>query len=162
MTGRQKVWLVGILILFVKGALGGESRWNRPTPELNAPVKMRVHRSASCSCCGKWLEHVKRHGFLVEDLIEENMDKVKDELGIPKDLRSCHTAEVSGHVVEGHVPAGDIKRLLGLTAGPYGLSVPGMPVGTPGMEMGATKAVFSVIGFERDGRRSVYSEYREE
>lgn len=154
--------LAWLLTLCVTGSLAGESRWNQATPALSAPVKMRVHRSASCTCCSKWLEHVRKHGFQVEDVLEDDMDAVKDALRIPRDLRSCHTAEVSGHVVEGHVPAGDIKRLLGSSEGPYGLSVPGMPSGTPGMEMGNRNTAFSVIGFDKNGKRSVYSDYREE
>jgi hypothetical protein len=162
MNEWQRVWAVCLLGIWMASACAGESRWDQSTPPLSTPVKIRVHRSGSCTCCGKWLQHMKQHGFQVEDVLEDDMDAVKDRLGIPQELRSCHTAEVSDHVVEGHVPAGDIKRLLGSKSGPYGLSVPGMPVGTPGMEMGNRRVAFSVIGFDRHGKKAVYSEYRDE
>lgn len=156
---RCLVW-TWILLGSIGRAPAAESPWDQPTPALPAPVELVVHRSASCGCCEKWLQHMKKHGFLVKDVLEEDMDAVKDQLGVPASLRSCHTGEVAGHLVEGHVPAGDLKKLLGAKSGPFGLAVPGMPVGTPGMEMGSRKDAFAVIGFERDGRNAVFSEYR--
>lgn len=150
----------GLLFLFAAGAGGAESTWDRPTAPLRVPVEIVVHRSESCGCCSKWLAHMKKHGFQVKDVLEENMNAVKDALGVPPALRSCHTGVVAGHVIEGHVPAGDVKKLLESRSGPYGLAVPGMPVGAPGMEMGDRKDPFSVIGFDRDGKTSVFSEYQ--
>lgn len=161
---KQIHWALMVLLLecWAADVFAVGSRWDQPTPPLSGPVTVRVHRSASCTCCGKWVQHLRRHGFHVEDTIEADMDVIKDRLAIPEDLRSCHTAEVSGHVVEGHVPAADIKRLLGARTALYGLSVPGMPAGTPGMEVGGRMAAFSVIGFNRDGTRSVFSKYSDE
>ncbi len=156
---RRYLWPV-LLLVSIGRAEAAESPWDRPTPPLGKPVEIVVHRSASCGCCGKWLGHMKQHGFQVRDVLEEDMDAVKDALGVPRALRSCHTGVVAGHVIEGHVPAGDVKKLLEARSAPYGLAVPGMPVGTPGMEMGGRKDAFSVIGFDRDGKTSVFSDYR--
>lgn len=148
-----------LLVLVLGCSAAAENPWNQRTVPLSVPTEIIVHRSASCSCCGKWLEHMRRHGFLVKDITEENMDAVKDQLGVPPALRSCHTGVVAGHVIEGHVPAADVKKLLAASSGPLGLSVPGMPVGPPGMEKGGRKDAFSVIGFDRSGKTFVFSDY---
>lgn len=96
---------------------------------------IRVHKSASCGCCGVWVDHVRAAGFPVEIHDTEDMMTVKDRLGVPEPMMSCHTAEVDGYFVEGHVPAGDIKRLLAEKPKARGIAVPGMPLGSPGMEM---------------------------
>lgn len=159
MMNRRFFW-AGFFVLAFARADGAESPWDRPTAPMGKPVEIVVHRSASCGCCGKWVEHMKKHGFQVKDVLEDDMDAVKDALGVPSSLRSCHTGVVSGHVIEGHVPAGDVKKLLEAESGPYGLAVPGMPVGTPGMETQGRKDAFSVIGFDRDGKTSVFTDYR--
>ena len=153
-------FLAGFLFLASGLAPGGESPWDQPTTPMATAMEIVVHRSASCGCCGKWLEHMKQHGFRVKDIKEENMDAIKDQLGVARGLRSCHTGVVAGYVIEGHVPAGDVKKLLGTKPGLLGLSVPGMPVGAPGMEMGGRRDAFSVIGFDKDGKSSVFTEYR--
>ncbi|MGN7831013.1 DUF411 domain-containing protein [Pseudoxanthomonas sp. 22568] len=96
---------------------------------------IRVHKSPSCGCCGVWVEHVRAAGFPVEVHDTEDMMTVKDRLGVPEPMMSCHTAEVDGYFVEGHVPAEDIKRLLAEKPKARGIAVPGMPLGSPGMEM---------------------------
>ena len=147
--------------LSVVGAVAADAGvWDAPTEALATPVEITVYRSPSCGCCGKWIEHVKRQGFVVKDIREEDMDAVKKRLGVPERLKSCHTAVVGDYLVEGHVPAGDIKRLLKNKPKLDGLTVPGMPVGTPGMEMGGRKDAFSVLGFWKDGRTTVFSDYR--
>lgn len=152
--------LFGLLVFSPALANAGESRWDQPTAPMAAPVEIAVHRSASCGCCRKWLQHMKQHGFRIKDIEEKDMDAVKDRLGVPPILRSCHTAVVAGYLIEGHVPAGDVKKLLGTKPGLLGLSVPGMPVGTPGMEMGGRKDAFSVIGFDQGDKTTVFTEYR--
>lgn len=96
---------------------------------------IRVHKSPSCGCCGVWVDHVRAAGFPVEVHDTEDMMTVKDRLGVPEPMMSCHTAEVDGYFVEGHVPAEDIKRLLAEKPKARGIAVPGMPLGSPGMEM---------------------------
>ena len=155
---RSLLTAVGLYMFTVAAAEAGA--WDTPTEALSAPVEIIVYRSPSCGCCSKWIEHVKRHGFVVKDIKDEDMDAVKRRLGLPEQLQSCHTAVVGTYLVEGHVPAGDIKRLLKSKPKLDGLAVPGMPMGTPGMEMGARKDPFSVLGFTKDGRTTVFSDYR--
>lgn len=101
-------------------------------PELPLAI---VHKTASCGCCGVWADHLKAAGFPVEIRDTDDMHPVKQRLGVPAGKASCHTAEIGGYVVEGHVPASDIKRLLKERPTARGLVLPGMPAGSPGMEM---------------------------
>lgn len=94
-----------------------------------------VHKSESCGCCGLWVEHMQQAGFPVQVRNLDNVNPVKERVGVPFGKGSCHTAEVGGYFVEGHVPAADIKRLLLEQPAARGLVVPGMPAGSPGMEM---------------------------
>lgn len=94
-----------------------------------------VHKSPSCGCCGSWVEHMRKAGFSVDVRDADNLEPVKKRLGIPYGKGSCHTAEVGGYFAEGHVPAEDIKRLLAERPASKGLTLPGMPAGSPGMEM---------------------------
>jgi hypothetical protein len=94
-----------------------------------------VHKTASCGCCGIWVDHLKAEGFQVEVRDTDDMNPIKVRLGVPAGKGSCHTAEIGGYVVEGHVPAEDIKRLLAERPAARGLVLPGMPAGSPGMEM---------------------------
>ncbi|MBP1151540.1 MULTISPECIES: DUF411 domain-containing protein [Methylocaldum] len=137
-----------------------ESVWDKGVPVLENPVEMTVYRSPTCGCCGKWLEHMKKHGFTVRDIKSNDMDRIKKELGVPENLQSCHTALVNGYVVEGHVPAADVQKLLQAKPEAAGLAVPGMPAGTPGMEMGGKKDPFAVLLFDKKGRVSTFQEYR--
>ncbi|MGR9053127.1 MAG: DUF411 domain-containing protein, partial [Gammaproteobacteria bacterium] len=98
-----------------------------------------VYRSPSCGCCGKWIEHLRENNFNVKEIAVDDMSVIKKRYGVPNNLASCHTALVDGYVVEGHVPASDIKALLSSKAKINGIAVPGMPTGSPGMEMGGRK-----------------------
>jgi hypothetical protein len=112
-----------------------------------------VHRDPSCGCCGAWVEHLERAGFPVRLAEPGDLDAVKQRLGVPADLISCHTAEVAGYVVEGHVPAGAIQRLLAQKPQATGLAVPGMPTGSPGMD-GEPPETYEVVLFGPRGRRT--------
>ena len=122
-----------------------------------------VYKSATCGCCGKWVEHMETAGFDVEvhEMSQEELSAVKTEKGITSDLASCHTAEIAGYLVEGHVPADDLKRLL--TEKPEdvkGIAVPGMPVGSPGMEMeGKPADEYDVVTFDAAGEATVYASH---
>jgi len=94
-----------------------------------------VHKSPTCGCCGLWVEHLKKAGFRVEMRDTDNLNPLKERLGVPSGKGSCHTAEIDGYFVEGHVPAEDIKRLLAEKPTAKGLVLPGMPLGSPGMEV---------------------------
>ena len=137
-----------------------ESLWDRGAPVIGKPTEMQVYRSPSCTCCGRWLEHMKRNGLVVKDIPTEDMDRVKRELGVPDKLQSCHTAVVEGYLVEGHVPAADVGELLTRRSSSAGLAVPGMPRGTPGMESGETRDPFVVMEFEKTGTAKVFRDYR--
>jgi hypothetical protein len=94
-----------------------------------------VHKSPTCGCCGAWIDHLRKHGFRVEVREEVDLGPTKARLGVPAGKASCHTAEIDGYLVEGHVPAADIERLLRERPRARGLVLPGMPVGSPGMEV---------------------------
>ena len=115
-----------------------------------------VHRDPSCGCCSGWVQHLQRSGFVTEVLDTRDIDAVKTRLGVPDDLAACHTAEVSGYVIEGHVPAAALKRLLAEKPGAAGLAVPGMPIGSPGME-GGTPEKYDVVLFGPNVRRTYMS-----
>ncbi|MGH7998495.1 MAG: DUF411 domain-containing protein [Brasilonema sp.] len=118
-----------------------------------------VYRSPDCTCCGGWIDHLKAHGFQIKDFPTPDIDAVKQKYNVPDNLASCHTAIVNGYVIEGHVPAQDIKRLLQEKPNVLGLSVPQMPVGTPGMEMGNQKDPFTVFAFDNKSRTAVFNKY---
>jgi hypothetical protein len=125
------------------------------------PVDITVYRSASCSCCGKWLEHLKANNFNVKDMVIEDVLPIKQKQGITDKLASCHTALVGNYVIEGHVPANDIMKLLKSKPKVIGLAVPGMVNGSPGMEMGDHKNAYEVVSFDKDQKTAVFSSYAE-
>lgn len=117
-----------------------------------------VYKSPTCGCCSAWADHLRSNGFAVETVDVQDIDAVKQQYGIPPALQSCHTAVVDGYVVEGHVPADDVKRLLAERPDAAGLAVPGMPIGSPGMEQGDTVQPYDVILVD-DGETSVFSSH---
>lgn len=138
----------------------GQSAWDAPTSPLeNTKMDITVYRSPTCGCCGKWLVHLKKHNFNVTDNVVDDMQSVKAKYGVSPALASCHTAVINGYVVEGHVPAGDIKSMLKNKENIKGLAVPGMVAGSPGMEMGDQKAPFKVIAFDSESQMKTYKAY---
>lgn len=123
------------------------------------PIDIVVHRSPTCTCCGKWVKHLKDNNFNVEDIVTEDVQAIKDKHGVTREMASCHTAIVDGYVVEGHVPANDIKNLLKTKPKVVGLAVPGMVNGSPGMEMGDAKDSYKVVSFDRENRTKVFNSY---
>ena len=117
-----------------------------------------VYKSPTCGCCTKWVSHLQANGFEVETIDLQDMSAVKAEAGISRQLSSCHTAKTGGYVIEGHVPADDIKRLLKERPDVTGLTVPGMPMGSPGME-GYRKDNYDVLTFTRTGETAVFSRH---
>ena len=118
-----------------------------------------VFKSPTCGCCGAWVEHLKAAGFDVRVTEVDDTTAARKRLGMPDAFGSCHTASVGGYVLEGHVPAAEVKRLLGAKPKAIGLAVPGMPVGSPGMEVGSRRDPYDVLLVERDGRSTVYAHY---
>ena len=144
---------------FVAGlSAAGIASESLPTRAENLP-KMLVVKDPSCGCCDAWASHMRAAGFPVEVIETADMNAVKARLGVPRALASCHTAEVGGYVIEGHVPAGEVKRLLAQKPQARGLAVPGMPVGSPGMEVeGAAPDTYEVVLFDASGR-STFARY---
>lgn len=114
-----------------------------------------VTKDPSCGCCGGWAEHMKAAGFPVRVVESDDVFSLKERLGVSADLASCHTAEVDGYVIEGHVPAAAVRRLLAERPAGVGLAVPGMPAGSPGMEVpGAEPDQYEVVLFDASGRKA--------
>ena len=122
-----------------------------------APV-ITVYKDPNCGCCAKWVKHLSSSGFVTMVHDSSDMDGIKTNMRVPTDLQSCHTAVVERYVIEGHVPAADIKKLLASKEAIQGLAAPGMPMGSPGME-GATKDRYDVIAFTTDGKTRVYAKH---
>lgn len=119
---------------------------------------VQVYKSPTCGCCDKWVSHLEANGFEVEATDVDDMSLVKRSYGIPRALTSCHTAVVGDYLVEGHVSAEDIVQLLKQKPAIKGIAVPGMPIGSPGME-GKNPQAFDVISFNADGETEVFSSH---
>ncbi|OZY31773.1 DUF411 domain-containing protein [Pseudomonas lundensis] len=122
------------------------------------PLTIDVHRDANCGCCKTWISHLQANGFKVNDHVEADMSSVKQRLGVQPRLASCHTGVINGKFVEGHVPADQVVALT-RRDDLKGIAVPGMPIGSPGMEMGDRKDAYQVIGLTQEGRDVVVAEY---
>ena len=138
------------LLIYSATICGGEQQ---SLPEVT------VYKSPTCGCCSKWVNHLEANGFTVVAHDVNNMNAIKTQSGVPPQLASCHTALVDGYVIEGHVPAADIKRLLTEKPTIMGVAAPGMPIGSPGMEQGNRKDTFDVVAFGQQGKTSRFSHY---
>ena len=138
-------------LIFVAGAIAANAQ--------NAGV-VEVWKDPFCGCCNKWIEQMKTAGFNLRVHDTKTLGSIKTRLGIPQRLRSCHTAKVGGYVVEGHVPIADVKRLLSQKPEVVGISVPGMPIGSPGMEVpsGETEP-YEVLMFDKQAKTSVFAKH---
>lgn len=116
-----------------------------------------VFKSPACGCCGKWVDHMKANGFDVKVQDVDDISAVKEKLGVAPEISSCHTSQVGGYVIEGHVPAASVQRLLKEKPTVAGLTVPGMPAGSPGMEVpGGHQEPYAILTFDKSGKTSVY------
>jgi hypothetical protein len=120
---------------------------------------IKAYRDPGCGCCEKWVEHLKAAGFAITMEDDADLAARKVTLGIPDDLRGCHTAIVGDYIIEGHVPADDIILFLAEKPEAIGLAVPGMPMGSPGMEMEGMKEAYDVVLFKKDGSRKTYASH---
>jgi hypothetical protein len=127
-------------------------------PAPAAPPSIVVYKSPSCGCCKAWMEYLTQQGFKVTGKDLDDVQPMKDEVGLPAKLASCHTAIVDGYVIEGHVPAADIQRLLKERPKVVGLSAPGMPPSSPGMDQPG-KIPFDVLAFDARGQTAVYARH---
>ena len=141
---RKRV-LAAVIVAVSATAVGAQS----------APA-VAVFKTATCGCCAKWVEHLRANGFAPTATNVDDIDVVKSKHNVPKPLHSCHTAVVGGYVIEGHVPAADIKRLLKERPAIVGLAVPGMPAGSPGME-GPPPQKYDVVSFDKQGETGVFA-----
>ena len=126
-----------------------------------AAQSIHVYKSPSCGCCTDWVKHLEEHGFEVEVTETDNLNPIKQQAGLTPSLSSCHTAFIGDYVIEGHVPADDVRRLIAEAPKVRGLTVPGMPVGSPGMEMGDRKDHYKVLLFNEMGQTKVFSEHNQ-
>ena len=149
---NRRALLAGLPLLFV----GTKAAARQPLPAL-PPV--HVVKTATCGCCNEWVTHLRQGGFRVTVANVPDVTPTARRLGVPDDLRSCHTASVGGYAIEGHVPAADIRRLLRERPAAAGIAVPGMPVGSPGMEHGSHRQRYNTILFTRAGRRTVFARH---
>ncbi len=126
-----------------------------PSEAVDKPL-VTVYKSPTCGCCSKWVDHLEANGYAVETQDMNNVMPMKQRLGLPAQLASCHTAVVGGYVVEGHVPSDVIDKLLEEKPEIVGIAVPGMPIGSPGME-GPNPESYDILAFTKDGNQSVYA-----
>ena len=130
-----------------------------PGPAAAAAVTVLVHKSPSCSCCSGWVEHLRQSGFVVQVDDTDAMDPIKARLGVPAGKAACHTAEVGGYFIEGHVPASDIRRLLAERPAARGLALPGMPMGSPGMGEPGSGPAYTVELISADGSSRPFQQH---
>jgi hypothetical protein len=121
--------------------------------------KMTVSKDPNCGCCGAWIDYLRADGFAVEVVERADMGRIKSELGVPADLQSCHTAQIGNYVIEGHVPADSIRRLLTEQPQATGLAVPGMPASAPGMDVPGARDSYDVVLFGAAGAKR-YARYQ--
>ncbi|MGB6427276.1 MAG: DUF411 domain-containing protein [Methyloceanibacter sp.] len=135
--------------------------WAAPAAADSSTPPIEVWKSATCECCVNWVKHLEANGFEVKvnGANSGTLAALKRQAGIPDKLASCHTAKIDGYVVEGHVPGPDIKRLVAERPEAIGLAVPGMPIGSPGMEQGAVTEPYDVLLVKKDGTTEVFAKH---
>lgn len=156
MIDMRKTYLIAaVLAVFVTaGASSGAQQ-----PKLSALPAMQVYKTPTCGCCSKWVDHMRAAGFTVQakDISQDELNAVKAKYGVPDSAHSCHTASLGGYVVEGHIPADAVKKMLKERPRVVGIAVPGMPIGSPGMEVpGARTRPYDVLTFDKTGATKVF------
>lgn len=146
-----------VVVLAVLAALvsaGASTMAQRPSQTV------QVYKTPTCGCCGNWVKHLQEHGFATSVTEMDDLAEIKTKLGVPARVQSCHTATVDGYVIEGHVPATDVQRLLKERPAVAGLAVPGMPIGSPGMEVPNMKPqAYRVFTFDKQGQFQVFASH---
>lgn len=145
-----------VLALFAAGvSMSGTAAAQRP----GAPT-VHVYKTPTCGCCGKWVAHLEANGFTTTVTEMDDLADVKAKHNVPQEAQSCHTGVVDGYVIEGHVPAADVHRLLKERPAVLGIAVPGMPIGSPGMEVPGQKAQpFRTMSFDKQGELKVFASH---
>ena len=169
-TGRESItvlsrralrltWGGSVVALVAALGLGVAVFGGRAGEAARQPV-IDVYKDPTCGCCSKWVDHMREQGFAVRTTDTRDLEAFKASHGVPRQMQSCHTALVEGYVIEGHVPAADVQRLLKERPAIVGLAVPGMPIGSPGMEIPGVQAQpYEVMAFERDGGARVFARH---
>jgi len=149
--------LIIVAALGLAACDGGTSNSTSTAPMTK---KIVMYKSPTCECCTGWADHLRKAGFTVIEKKRGDMAAIKAQYGIPRKLESCHTAIVDGYIIEGHVPADDVKRLLKERPDVAGLSAPGMPMKSPGMQtVGQKPRGYDVLAFDKDGVSRVFTHY---
>ncbi len=153
MDFNRRQLLAGILVIPITAAMPATAASGRPT--------ISVAKTATCGCCQIWVDYLVKEGFKVEtrDMAAGALTQFKIRHGITPNLASCHTARVGGYTIEGHVPVREINRLLAEKPAAIGLTVPGMPLGSPGMDQGPEKEPYDVLLIRTDGSTEVFARY---
>lgn len=146
----KTIFLLSVVAVLI-AACGSGTPGNQPTIE--------IWKSPTCHCCSKWADYLRDEGFKVIAHNESAMNPLKAKLGVPQSLASCHTGVVDGYVIEGHVPAEDIRRLIAEKPTARGLAVPGMPIGSPGMEQGDRRDRYETLLFTAEGASQTFAEH---
>lgn len=153
-------WIDGGIVLAAVLIVGVALFAGRADEAAQSLPVIDVYKDPNCGCCSKWVEHLRQHEFTVRTTDTNDLGAVKRAHGVPPQVESCHTALVAGYVVEGHVPAADIVRLLQERRAIAGIGVAGMPIGSPGMEVPGTNAQpFEVVAFDKDARTHVFARH---
>lgn len=153
---RPRLLLTGLLLAVAGIASAYVVTQQAPASTLPA---VTTYRDPGCGCCVQWVEHMRNAGFEVTVRNTPDMPAVRTRLGVAPHLQSCHTSVVGNYVVEGHVPADDVKRLLQERPDVRGITVPGMPIGSPGMEQGSVKHAYSTLTFDEQGQTTVFERH---
>jgi hypothetical protein len=153
---RKTTLIYSAAAILMAGAIGVSAQQSAPTAKPTAVV----YKTSSCGCCKMWVEHLKANGFTVEakDVSADEVRAVSKAAGLKDDDTSCHTAKIGGYIVEGHVPASDIQKMLKEKPAIAGIAAPGMPQGSPGMEQGS-KEPYDVVAFTKDGKTKLYAKH---
>ena len=151
----RKTFALGAALFALTLTTGAAKPSVNPIPK---QTRITVYKDPGCRCCKSWIEHLIKHGYGVDAKDTPDMAEVKRTLGVPDALTSCHTAVVNGYLIEGHVPAADIARLLKEKPKVAGLAVPGMPMGSPGME-GPQQQHYQVLSFDKNGKTKIFASY---
>ena len=150
----KSIYILSVIALFLASIFMG---FNLTIKSAHAE-DILVYKSPTCGCCKKWVKHLENNGFNVKTKDIRDMSSVKNKFGVKKQFQSCHTAKIGNYFIEGHVSASDIKKLLKDKPNIKGLSVPGMPMGSPGME-GHRKDKYDVIAIDKNNKATVYSKH---
>jgi hypothetical protein len=162
LRSRRSLLMGGGAVIAAVAVAGGLVLKQSPAIASGQTIKTSeivVYKTPTCGCCGAWVQHLDDAGLKTSTVNQADLTKTREKLGAPADLRSCHIAVADGYVVEGHVPAEAIKKLLAERPDAVGIFVPGMPLGSPGMEGPYGSQAYNVILLRRDGSREIFASY---